>query len=50
MEDPTKVILLYSKRHGKYIKIVLLFTFMSLDQFKKRSYILHSGGNSDWGA
>ena len=41
---------IYSKKKVKYIKVVFMYSHVSMDQIEKRSYTLQAGGNSFYGA
>jgi len=38
----------YSKKHRKYVPVVFMHTFASIDQIGKKSCTSHAGDNSDY--
>ena len=49
-EDPMRPFKVYSKKHNKFVNIVLFLELISIDQIEKCSYILFAGSNSNFGA
>ena len=49
-EDPTRPFKVYSKKHDKFVNIVLFLELISMDQIEKCSCTLFAGSNSKFGA
>ena len=50
MECPSRAKKYYSKKKGKFVKVVFMCSHVSMDQIEKRSHTFHADVNSVCGA
>ena len=50
IEYSSKVNKYYSKKLGKYVKVVFVYSYVSIDQIEKILHVLYTGSNSNYGA